>query len=106
MPRHWSWLIAGAAIGVGYVIAAVDSSPGWDDTGITAGVVFGASMVFGAIHPKRAWLWALAVGLWIPLLGILQHQNYGTVLALAFAFAGAYAGAFGRKLLSQAAGNA
>src|SRR3954453_23783938 len=106
MRRDWSWLLVPLAAAAGGAIAVVDARPGWDDTGITAGAVFGTSLVFGAIRPERAWIWALAVGLWIPLLGILRHQNYGTLLALAFAFAGAYAGAFGRKLFSSAPGNA
>ena len=104
MWKDWTWLLVPAAIAAGWGIAVVDSRPGWDDTGITAAAVFGSSLLFGVIRPGRAWLWALAVGLWIPLLGIVRHQNYVTLLALAFAFAGAYAGAFGRKLFFGAAG--
>jgi hypothetical protein len=38
------------------------------------------------------WLWALCIGVWIPIMGIALHQNYGALLALVFAFIGAYAG--------------
>jgi hypothetical protein len=44
------------------------------------------------------WLWALAVGAWIPLWGIISMQNYGALLALIIAFVGAYAGVLARKV--------
>ena len=50
------------------------------------------SGLLGLIGGRRPWLLALAVGLWIPLYEILRSQNFGSLLALAFAFAGAYAG--------------
>ena len=81
-----------AAIALGALITFVDSRPSWDDTGVTAVVLLGVSGLFGYLGPKRPWLWALALGIWIPLLGIARHQNYGSLLALAFSFAGAYVG--------------
>jgi hypothetical protein len=76
----------------GLFITYVDSRPTWDDTGITAGVILlvcGALALFGY---RRPWLLALAVGGWIPLYGLFVTHNYGSVLALIVAFAGAYAG--------------
>ena len=58
------------ALMLGALIALVDASPGWDDTGVSAAMSLAASGLLGAIHPARAWLWALAVGAWIPLSGI------------------------------------
>ena len=80
------------ALGLGLAITYVDSRPNWDDTGITAGAILLSCAVLGALGPKQPWLWALAVGIWIPLFGIAQAQNFGSLLALAVAFAGAYAG--------------
>ena len=37
-----------AAIALGLLIAWVDSAPTWDDTGITAGMIFLTAAVFGA----------------------------------------------------------
>jgi hypothetical protein len=54
---------------------------------------------FGAIGPDRPWLWALAVGAWIPIYEIPSTRNYGSLLALVMAFVGAYAGTGLRKLL-------
>lgn len=90
-------LLIPLALIVGLLIALVDSSPGWDDTGVTAFAILVSSGLFGAIHPARPWLYALAVGSWIPFLGITLQGSYESLPALAFAFAGAYAG----KLVSR-----
>ena len=87
----WKLLMPSALI-IGLLIALVDTSPGWDDTGITASALLITSGLLGIVHPVRAWQWALAVGLWIPVLNIAFHQGYPAVIALAFTFAGAYAG--------------
>ncbi len=87
------------ALGVGVLTTWMDSRPNWDDTGVTALAVLVSCILLGALGPKRPWLWALAVGLWIPILGIALHRNYGTLLALAFAFAGSYAGMLLRRSL-------
>jgi hypothetical protein len=55
--------------------------------------VLGVSGVFGMLYPARPWLWALAVGTWIPAFGIVTEFNYASLLALMFPLAGAYAGA-------------
>ncbi|HUJ70885.1 MAG TPA: hypothetical protein VLZ30_01485 [Verrucomicrobiae bacterium] len=88
-----------AAPVIGLAITWVDTRPSWDDAGITAGLVVAATLILGALLPRQAWLSALAVGVWIPLVGVIRHGEYGTGLTLVFAFAGAYAGAFGRRLL-------
>ncbi len=81
------------ALVVGLGIAWVDSRPTWDDTGITAGVVLLATAAFGFVAPRRPWVWALAIGGMIPLLGILSSGNVASLLALAIALVGAYGGA-------------
>lgn len=91
-------ILAPVGLGLGLLIALVDSSPGWDDTGVSAAAVFTCCGALGAIHPARPWLWALAVGAWIPALGIAVTHNYESLLALAVAFAGAYTGKFLRVL--------
>ncbi len=91
------------ALVLGLLIAFVDSSPGWDDTGISAAAVFTSCGILGVVHPVRAWQWALAVGLWIPVLGIALHGNYESWAALAVALAGACAGKSARKFLASTA---
>ena len=85
-------LLLAAAVLAGLFLAYVDSRPSWDDTGILA---FGILIVCGLITLlgyRRPWVIALAVGMWIPLHGIFITHNYGSLLALVFAFAGAYGG--------------
>jgi hypothetical protein len=88
-------------LGLGGVITYVDSSPGWDDTGVTAAAILACCGLLGAVAPRRPWLLALAVGAWIPLLGIVLTRNYGSLLALVFAFGGAYAGMAIRRTVTS-----
>jgi len=88
------------AVATGLVIAWVDSRPTWDDAGITAGMLFLTAALFSALRPSRAPVWAIAVGIWVPLLGIALHRNFGSLLALAVAFLGACAGATIRRLVA------
>ncbi len=85
---------------MGGLITYVDSRPTWDDTGVTAAALLASAGVLGFLAPARPWLWALAVGVWIPLLAVIRTENYGAVLALAVAFVGAYAGSTVRTRLS------
>ena len=68
----WMQILVPAALVLGLLIALVDTSPGWDDTGVTAAAVFACCGLLSTLHPARPWLWALAVGMWIPALGIAQ----------------------------------
>jgi hypothetical protein len=99
MRDRWLLVLVPLALSFGLAIAYVDSSPGWDDTGVSAAAVLGASGFFGLLYPARPWMWALAVGVWIPAYGIVREFNYASLLALVFSFAGAYAGAVVRKRL-------
>jgi hypothetical protein len=89
-------------VGIGLIVAWIDSRPTWDDTGITVAAVFISALLLGATLPTRPWLSALAVGIWIPLFNIVLNSNYAAVASLAVAFAGSYAGAFLRRALSSA----
>ena len=95
-------ILLSVALVLGGLLTYVDSSPGWDDTGVMAGAIFLASGLLGFLGPQRPWLWALALGLWIPLLGIVRDQNYGSLVALVLACAGAYAGTAVRRAVSAA----
>jgi hypothetical protein len=90
------------ALLAGGIITCVDSRPTWDDTGMTAIALLAVCGILGLIAPRRPWLWALAVGVWIPMMGIVGTHNYGSLLALFIAFAGAYAGMAVRNLVAPA----
>ena len=101
--RHFVFLVL-VAFMLGMLIFMVDSSPGWDDTGVSAANVLAASGLMGVIHPARAWVWALAVGSWVPLMGFALNPagfHPASALALAFATVGAYAGALVGRLLIE-----
>jgi hypothetical protein len=104
--QPFDWLLLGGAVALGVALALIDTSPGWDDTGVSAAAVLLVAAAFGAARPSRAWLWALAVGLWIPALNIVLRGNPAALLALVPAVAGAFAGAGARRLLGGAGGAA
>jgi hypothetical protein len=88
--RHVAALVV--AIAAGIAIALVDSSPGWDSTGITAGLLGLGAAAAAAIGRDRPWLWALLVGLPTPLLETVRDGNTGSWLAMVFAAGGAAIG--------------
>lgn len=87
----------GLALLLGLSITLVDSQSTWDDTGITAAALISCAAMLGFLGPQRPWIWALALGLWIPLFGILKTNNYWSLLALLVALAGAYSGSIIRR---------
>jgi hypothetical protein len=77
-------------------------------------VILVVTFTVGFLIPHRAWLWAVIVGLCIPL-GYLLAQSlgylpltlpepawYGSLIALIPAFIGAYIGALGRAVVRLA----
>jgi hypothetical protein len=94
-------LVAAAAAGI--AIAYIDSRPGWDDTGITAFGLLGAALVIALASPRRPWLTALAVGIWIPAHAWARSGDPKSLVMLVvvgFPLAGAYAGAAVRRAMS------
>jgi hypothetical protein len=91
-----------SAVAAGLAIAYMDSRPHFDDAGITAGLMLISACLLGLIAPQRPWLWALAVGIWIPAQAMARHPEPKALLmlvVLAFPFAGAYAGMAMRRML-------
>ena len=86
------------SVAMGLLIAWVDARPNWDDAGITAGLLVLSSGLLGLLAPRRAWIWALGIGIWIPLHAIVTTHNFTALVALAFPFVGAYAGMGVRRL--------
>jgi len=90
--RKTSVILLIPAIIAGVAIAWIDSSPHWDDTGISVLMILVASALFGFFTAEKPWLTALAVSIWIPIFGILSTHNFGSLLALVPGIAGAYMG--------------
>jgi uncharacterized membrane protein YhhN len=89
------------AVGVGLFFSYIDHRPNFDDTGVLAFGIALLAMVFGAIEPRYPWLWALAIGGFVPLVDIFTARAWTPMIALAFAFAGAYVGGLGRTFLQR-----
>jgi hypothetical protein len=85
----------------GFLILIIDSSKGWDDTGITAGMLIILSAVCGFLYPKRFWYWALLSGLWIPINGIIRNNDFMYLIILLIPLAGSAAGAFLRRFIPR-----
>src|ERR1700682_3866995 len=81
-----------AAVALGLSIAYMDSRPNFDDAEVTAGALLVSGGMLGRVGPQRPWLWALGVGIWIPLQGIALKHDFTMLIGLLFPFAGAYLG--------------
>ena len=92
LRRHTRGARAALVLTIGLAIATIDASPGWDSTGITAGLLLLAAGTIAAIAGDRPWLWALLVGVPTPLLEVRDGGSVGAVLALGFAAVGAAIG--------------
>jgi hypothetical protein len=89
------------AIVIGHIFAYIDSRPNWDDTGVLAVSIAIVSAILAYLYPGRPWIWALAVGVWIPIHNLIHNGAFGSILALAFATAGAYLGSWLRKIVDR-----
>lgn len=87
-------LLVPLACGAGLAIGYLNSRPGWDATGITAGLLILAAGVITALAGRRPWLWPILVGIWTPLLemGGGGAAAASSLAALAFAALGGLTG--------------
>ena len=90
--RTREWLLVVVAVAAGLAIGFLDSRPGWDDTGITVGLLILAAGTATGISGRRPWLWALLVGVPTPLLELPTGGSAASLAAVGFAAAGAVAG--------------
>jgi hypothetical protein len=96
------WLTAIFSTACGMAIAWIDALPNWDDTGITAGMLFLSSALAGFITAEKLWLWALLTGIWIPVAAITRNGDALMLLVLIISFGGSYSGGLIRKMVSSA----
>jgi hypothetical protein len=86
----------------GGAIAFLDSRPGWDDTGITVGLLLLAAGAAAFASGRRPWLWAVLVGAWTPGVEMATGGSVASLAALAFASLGAFGGWAIRRSLQAA----
>jgi hypothetical protein len=98
MDRVLTWyrrrdaLLVVAAAAAGVAIAYVDSRPSWDDTGITVSLILLTAAIAAGVSRRRPWLWALLIGLPLPLLELWGPAGAASLVAPLLAFIGASAG--------------
>ncbi len=80
------------ALIAGLSIAFIDSRPTWDDTAITVFAFLVSGGILGLLIKRRPWLYALALGLWLPLWEGIASRNFSILVVLVFPFVGVYAG--------------
>jgi hypothetical protein len=88
---------ATVAVALGASIAYIDSRPYWDDTGVTAFSLLVFAAFLGFLVPRRVWLWAVGIGIWVPLLAFVRLPGIASaamLLVLGLTFAGAYGGRY------------
>jgi hypothetical protein len=93
-------LLALVASLIGLGLGYLDSRPSWDDTGITAALLLLTAGTVAGISGRRPWLWALLIGIWIPLLEVRGAAGLASLAALAVSTLGA----FGAYLLVRVSG--
>jgi hypothetical protein len=92
-------IVLAFAVVCGLVITWIDTRPDWRNAGITGGMLFAAAAICAVAAPRRVWIWALAVGAWLPLYWMVARHNFVSLVALVFAFAGAYVGMGLRRVI-------
>ncbi len=89
------------SLAAGIIIFWIDSSTGWDDTGVTVGLILVSSIAAGFLYPRNMWLWALLIGIWLPLANIIKHGDIKFLVILLIPFAGAYAGGLVCRIINR-----
>ena len=82
-------LLAVASTGLGLVVGYLDSRPTWDDTGITVALLLLTAAMAAGLSGRRPWLWALLIGVWVPILEIRGAGGLASLSALAVSAVGA-----------------
>ena len=95
-------VLALAAAAIGLILGYLDSRPSWDDTGITAALLLLTSALVAGLSARRPWLWALLIGIWIPLFEVRGAAGLASLAALALSALGA----FGAYLMARVSGPA
>jgi hypothetical protein len=85
----------------GILIGWIDSSPLWNDTGITAGLILISSFIIGLLTKRKAWIPALITGLSITSLNFIASNRLDSAISILFSLAGAYSGVSLKFLLKR-----
>ena len=95
LPALWGSALALCA---GLVIAWMDTRPRWDDTGITVGALFFGALIISLMRVPPCLVVLFASG---PMLIVELPASTGVLIAIPFALAGSYGGAFVRRRIGK-----
>jgi hypothetical protein len=87
------------SVAAGLVLTFIDTRPNWDDTGVFVIALLIASGLVGLLVQKKPWLYALAIGIWLPLWYIITKGELLMIIPLGIAFIGVYGGYIVRHML-------
>ncbi len=90
-PRDELLLMPIATV-MGLGIAWLDSRPGYDATGMTVVLLLLGALAVAAASGRRPWLWAVQVGVWVPLFEIGGPSGAASLAALVITGIGATIG--------------
>jgi hypothetical protein len=86
------YLLLALGTAAGLAVTYVDSRPTWDDTGVTAGLLFLSAGLLTLLGFRRPWLMGLAVGIWLPGYYLFRSHDPLMLIVLLIPLAGAYIG--------------
>jgi hypothetical protein len=86
------YVLLGLGVLAGLFVTFVDSRPTWDDTGVTAGLLFVSAGLLTVLGFRRPWLVGLAVGIWLPAYHIYRSHDLMMLIVLLIPMCGAYLG--------------
>ena len=89
------------ALAFGLLVASLDSSPGWDDTGVTAGLLAVGAAIAAALDGRRPWLWTLLVGAPLAIIEVPTTGSAAPLVGLLFAGIGASFGLLVRRAMAS-----
>jgi hypothetical protein len=105
-PRLWHLLLA---LYLGLLVGLTDLRT--DDPQLPILLLMTFGLFLGFDQPAGAWRWAIALGVWVPIIGIIAHglrlssaqlnDVLFSIVALVPAFVGVYTGAFVRRFSAR-----
>ena len=76
----------------------LDSSPGWDDTAVTASLLAVTAATATLVAGRFPWLFAVTTGMFVPLFELGEIAGWGPLAAFLFSGAGSAAGWIATRL--------
>jgi hypothetical protein len=100
-PPRFVYLLGAIAVAFGFLVASIDSRPGWDDSGVTAGLLVAGAALAAGVDGRRPWLWTLLVGAPLAIIEVPATGSAASLVGLVFAGIGASFGLLVRRAIAS-----